>query len=84
MGTRVAPTFACMFMGWLESAMLAAWGGTAVHMWCRFIDDCFFIWYGTEDELKEFMQHCNSFHPTIKFTFNYDTSTRTSWTSTSG
>ena len=69
MGTRVAPTFACIFMGWLEAAMLAAWTGSLVHLWRRFIDDIFFIWYGTEDELKEFMQHCNSFHPTIKFTF---------------
>ena len=68
MGTRVAPTFACVFMGWLEAAMLVGWM-VKVHMWRRFIDDCFFIWYGSEGELKEFIAHCNSFHPTIKFTF---------------
>ena len=33
MGTRVAPTFACIFMGWLETGMLAAWAGTTVHLW---------------------------------------------------
>ena len=76
MGTRVAPTFACIFMGWLETGMLAAWAGTAVHLWRRFIDDIFFIWKGSEEELKEFMQHCNNYHPTIKFTFNYDLNTR--------
>ena len=76
MGTRVAPTFACIFMGWLESGMLAAWMGTAVHLWRRFIDDIFFVWRGSEEELKEFMVHCNTFHPTIKFTFDYNLQTR--------
>ena len=76
MGTRVAPTFACIFMGWLETGMLAAWMGTTVHLWRRFIDDIFFIWRGSEEELKEFMEHCNNYHPTIKFTFNYDLNTR--------
>ena len=28
MGTRVAPTYACIFMGALEVALLAAWVGT--------------------------------------------------------
>ena len=76
MGTRVAPTFACIFMGWLETRLLAAWTGTAVHLWRRFIDDIFFVWKGSEEELKEFMVHCNSFHPTIKFTFDYNLETR--------
>ena len=73
MGTRVAPTFACIFMGWLETGMLAAWMGTKVHMWSRFIDDIFFIWKGSEEELNEFIEHCNNYHPTIKFTFEYCT-----------
>ena len=76
MGTRVAPTFACIFMGWLETGMLAAWAGSKVHMWRRFIDDIFFIWKGSEEELIEFMEHCNNFHPTIKFTFEYNINTR--------
>ena len=63
-------------MGGLETGMLAAWVGSKVHMWRRFIDDIFFIWKGSEEELKEFMEHCNNYHPTIKFTFNYDLNTR--------
>merc|ERR1712240_881104 len=76
MGTRVAPTFARIFMGWLETGMLAAWAGAAVHLWRRFIDDIFFVWKGLEEELKEFTWHCNTFHPTIKFTFDYNLQTR--------
>ena len=45
-------------------------------MWRRFIDDIFFIWKGSEEELIEFMEHCNNFHPTIKFTFEYNINTR--------
>jgi hypothetical protein len=35
------------------------------------VDDGFFLWDGTEEELKQFIQHCNDFHPTIQFTFEY-------------
>ena len=41
MGTRVAPTFACIFMGWLEVKILASWMGTQPYMWKRYIDDIF-------------------------------------------
>ena len=76
MGTRVAPTYACIFMGFLEIAMLGAWTGTKLRMYRRYIDDVFFLWDGTEEELKEFIQHCNSFHHSIKFTFEYSFETK--------
>ena len=56
--------------------MLGAWAGTNLRMYRRYIDDGFFLWDGTEEELKEFIQHCNSFHPTIKFTFEYSFETK--------
>ena len=37
MGTRVAPTFACIFMGWLETMILATWMGTQPHLWRRYM-----------------------------------------------
>ena len=76
MDTRVASTFACIFMGWLETYILSTWLGTKPHLWRRYIDDIFFIWYGTEEELLKFIDHCNSSHETIKFTFNYGFKTR--------
>ena len=69
MGTRVAPTFACIFMGWLEVKILSTWLGTRPYLWKRYIDDIFFLWYGTEEELLRFIQDCNTSHETIKFTF---------------
>ena len=43
MGTKVAPTYACIFMGWLEKNFLEEkWSGTKPHMYKRYIDDNFF------------------------------------------
>ena len=51
MGTRVASTYACIFMGWLEINILNAWKGTAPRLYGRYIDDISFLWYGNEGEL---------------------------------
>ena len=73
MGTRVAPTYACLFMAWLEvKKLLRNWTGTTPHLWRRFIDDIFFIWYGNEEELLQFINHLNTQHSYIKFTATYD------------
>ena len=37
------------------------------NVWWRYIDDIFFIWGHGEEQLKEFINQINSFHPTIKF-----------------
>ena len=81
MGTKVAPTYACLFMGWLESLMLDNW--TKKHptypkpyLWRRYIDDIMFIWKGEVSELEEFLTHINSQHTHIKFTATYNQDTR--------
>ena len=35
----------------------------------RNIDDTFFIWSESQDELEGFFQHMNAFHPYLKFTY---------------
>ena len=76
MGTRVAPTFACLFMGAVETAMLAGWNGPQPKMWRRYIDDIFFLWPSDELSLKSFIDYLNSFHPFLKFKANYNFDTR--------
>ena len=63
-------------MGWLETMILATWLGTQPNLWRRYIDDIFFLWYGTAEELLKFIKHCKTSHETIKFTFDYDFKTR--------
>ena len=71
MGTRVTCSYACLFMSWLESTrLLGNWKGVKPHLWHRFIDDVWFVWRGSEEELKDFIKHLNSSHRLIKFTAN--------------
>ena len=67
MGTKMAPSYANLFMSQLEDRLLSSAPNRPL-VWWRFIDDIFSIWCGDQDSLDEFIDHINSFHPTIKFT----------------
>ena len=70
MGTRVAPTYANIFMAKLEKFMLESCPKELAQLvlcWKRFIDDIFFIFNGSYEELDRFHNFLNSVHPTIKF-----------------
>ena len=70
MGTRVAPTYANIFMGKLEKEILQNCPQHLkqfLHTWKRYIDDILIIWTGTDEAFSEFFNYLNSFHPTIKF-----------------
>ena len=67
MGTKMAPSMACLFMGLLEKRLLSS-SHKAPLMWTRYIDDIFFIWTHGTEELERFLEMCNRFHHSIKFT----------------
>ena len=67
MGTRMAPSYACLFMSDLEEHMLAS-APCRPWVWWRYIDDVFFIWTRDEGSLITFTNHINPFHRNIKFT----------------
>lgn len=73
MGTKVAPTYANIFMHNLETKLLSQMEITP-QIWRRFIDDIFAIYRCTEDELKEHLNHLNRLHHSIKFTYEYSQS----------
>lgn len=66
MGTKMAPSYANLFMGKIEQQLQSM--STNILFWKRFIDDIFLIWKGTQQELSNFTQDINQIHPTIKFT----------------
>ena len=73
MGTRVAPTYAIIYMNNFENNLVYNY----VHrppVWRRLIDDIWGIFRGTEIELLQFFDHLNSIHPTLKFTHDYSKS----------
>ena len=70
MGTRVAPTYANLFMGVLEQKILdncPPHFHQHLHLWNRFIDDMLILltdsWYSFQD----FFNYINNFHRTMKF-----------------
>ena len=66
-GTRMAPSGACLFMGRLEEDFLSEASHKPL-IWLRYIDDIFLIWTHGQEELDNFITFCNTRHPTIKFT----------------
>ena len=68
MGTRVAPSFANVYMGRFEENFVykTEWSNYVI-IWVRFIDDIFLIWKG------EFIDHLNNAAPSIKFTHEIST-----------
>jgi hypothetical protein len=70
MGTRVAPSFANIFMAHFEKTFVDSYKpGPAI--WLRYIDDIFFIWQHGLEKLLNFFIHLNNCHPNIKFTYEY-------------
>ena len=72
MGTKMAPSYANIFMAELEEKLLANYPITPL-LWKRYIDDILCIWPGPPSELNQFMQYLNQSHPTIKFTHESST-----------
>ncbi|XP_078374399.1 uncharacterized protein LOC144657936 [Oculina patagonica] len=73
MGTRMAPSYANLFMGKFEQNAIDNTVNKPL-VWWRFIDDVFMIWTHGEELLKNFISYLNSIHPSIKFTHEYSIS----------
>ena len=67
MGTKMAPSYANIFMDVLETDFLATQTCKPL-MWNRYIDDILSIWDGPEDQLELFLSELNNYHQTITFT----------------
>ena len=67
MGTKLAPSYANLFMSKFEQAHVYTYHLQPT-LWKRFIDDIFLIWPHGMDSLIEFIQYLNTVHSTIKFT----------------
>lgn len=72
MGTRVAPSFANIFMGAFEDTHIYIYNNNTLREKCgiykRFIDDLFVLWNVNEDEAMEFANNLNQNQWGITFT----------------
>ena len=73
MGTRMAPSYANIFMGKFEHDLLQQTTQKPTTWW-RYIDDIFAVWPHGEQDLQVFLTEINLFHPTIKFTAEWSRS----------
>ena len=71
MGTKLAPAYANIFMGQLEQNILSHIS-IKPSFYKRFIDDILILWPHSEADLKTFLASLNDFHPSIKFTYEYN------------
>eukprot|EP00105_Crassostrea_gigas_P004177 XP_011417314.1 PREDICTED: uncharacterized protein LOC105320883 [Crassostrea gigas] len=73
MGTKMAPSYANIFMGRLERNLLLRAPFKPLS-WLRFIDDIEMKWVENRDCLNDFITFANSFHNSIKFTVDISSS----------
>ncbi len=72
MGTKMAPSYANLFMSSLEEKFQHTLNKKPL-LWKRYIDDIILIWPGPPQEVSTMMDNLNKFHETIKFTSNIST-----------
>ena len=71
MGTRMAPPYACIFMGYLENKILQQLPSNLKPcVWKRYIDDIFVIWPHGAERLQLFFEFLDSFYGHIKFKYS--------------
>ncbi|XP_048729663.2 uncharacterized protein LOC125647009 [Ostrea edulis] len=76
MGTKMAPSYANIFMGRLEKQLLLQ-VPTKPLSWLRFIDDIEIKWVEGRESLDNCVSFVNSFHHSIKFTVDISDTTNT-------
>ena len=73
MGTKMGPSYACIFMGYLEHLVWTTYDGPLPSVYHRYIDDCIGITDMPEADLSRFINFINVFNPSIRFTSHIST-----------
>ena len=69
MGTKMGPSYANLFVSYIEHEFFNQYNGPKPELYRRFIDDCVGATSSTaEEELNQFITAVNSFHPALKYT----------------
>ena len=65
MGNPASPLFAEIFMNNLEKKIFKHPLSKHILWWYRYVDDIFYIFKGTERQIKLFLDFLNTLHPKI-------------------
>ena len=68
MGTKMGPSYANLFVGYIEHQFFYQYNGPKPELY-RYIDDCIGATSSTREDLNQFITAANSFHPALKYTW---------------
>ena len=69
MGTKMGPSYANLFVGYVEHQFFNQYDGPKPDLYGRYIDDCIGAISSSGEELNRFITSVNSFHPALKYTW---------------
>ena len=69
MGTKMGPSYANLFVGYVEHQFFNQYDGLKPDFYGRYIDDCICAISSRREELNRFITSVNSFHPALKYTW---------------
>ena len=69
MGTKMGPSYANLFVGFMENKFFSNYHGAKPDLYKRYIDDCVSATSSSREELNQFINSVNSFHTALKYTW---------------
>ena len=69
MGTKMGPSYANLFVGYVENQFFNQYNGPQPKLNRRYIEDCVGATSSTREELEQFINSVKSFHPALKYTW---------------
>ena len=69
MGTKMGPSYANLFVGYVEHKFFNQYNGPKPELYRRYIDDCIGATSSSREDLNQFITAVNSFHPALKYTW---------------
>eukprot|EP00061_Rhincodon_typus_P015244 g42810.t1 len=62
-GTCIGPSYACLFVEYVEQSLFHCYAGPIPHLFLCYIDDCIGAALCSHKELEQFINFTNTFHP---------------------
>lgn len=71
----LSPLLAEVFMALFEETLFKNTSTllTNIHFWCRYVDDIFCVWTGTDRQLDQFLNLLNNINQIMQFTIEKET-----------
>ena len=69
MGTRMGPSYANLFVGYVEHQFFNQYNSPKPELYGRYINDCIGAISSRREELDQFITSVNSFHAALKYTW---------------